>query len=164
MREGKRWDAGRPSVHWAVCFSSVVSWCWIFGTSFSAARTLDAEPLLATAAFTCISRASQYPLGSAQAGTGWSAALATAGLALCSAAVSTWVSPAVTAELTVPRAAMRPFPWPCFQVRYCWLQLTGGMGVPDPWLAGAALGAAEWLHAVSPMTAAPAAARARHFI
>ena len=112
-------------------------------------------------AFTCISRTSQYPLGSAQAGTGWRAALATAGLAFFSVAVNTRVSPAVSAELTESRAAITPCPCPCFQVLYCWLQLTGTRALP--WLAGAAVGGAVWLQAVSPAMAAPAAARMMRF-
>ena len=122
---------------------------------------LDVEPLVAAAAVTCISRTSQYPLGSAQAGTGWWAALATAGLAFFSVAVSTRVSPAISAELTASRAAITPFPWPCFQVLYCWLQLTGTRTLP--WLAGAAVGAAAWLQEVNPATAAAAAARMMRF-
>src|SRR5215471_6653246 len=80
------------SVHWALCFncfSSAVSWCSIPGTSLIAACTLDVESLVAAAAVTCISRTSQYPLGSAQAGTGWRVALAIAGLVSFSVAMST---------------------------------------------------------------------------
>jgi len=55
---------------------------------------------------------------------------------------------------------MRLLPSPRTQVRYCWAQLTGAMAVVPPWLAAAALGAELWLHAVSPITAAPAAAKA----
>jgi len=51
-------------------FTSAVSSCSIFGTPFIAARTLEGECLLATAALTCMSRTSQYPRGSAQAGIG----------------------------------------------------------------------------------------------
>ncbi len=50
--------------------SSAVNCFSIAGTPFNAARAPDAEPVLPTAAFTCISRTLQYPLGSAQAGTG----------------------------------------------------------------------------------------------
>src|SRR5215468_10580523 len=83
---------GPLSVQWALCFScfsSAVSCCSIAGTSLIAACTLDAELLVDAAAFTCISRTSQYPLGSAQAGSGWRAALAMAGLVWFSVAIST---------------------------------------------------------------------------
>src|SRR5215475_10590788 len=78
--------------------------------------------------------------------------------------VSTRASPAVCAELTAPRAAIRPFPCWCIQVVYCWPQLTGVRATEvAPWLAGAAAGAAVLLHAVSPTTAAPTVARAMRF-
>ena len=110
--------------------------------------------VLAAAAVTCISSTSQYPLGSAQAGTGWRAAREIAGLFFFSVAVSTLVSPAVSAELTASRAAISPLPCPWFQVLYCWLQLTGTRTLG--WLAGAAAGAAAWVQAVSPAAAATA--------
>src|SRR5215475_2179072 len=80
---------GGARPYWAVCLTSAISLCWIFGTSCIAARALDADPLLDAAAFTCISSTLQYPLGSAHAGIGCRAARATAGLASFSAAVST---------------------------------------------------------------------------
>ena len=46
---------------------------------------------------------------------------------------------------------------------YCWLQLTGGMGVPEPWVEGAVVCVAVLLQAVSPATAAPIAARMMRF-
>lgn len=126
-----------------------------------AARKLEGECLLATAAFTCINSTFQYPRGSAQAGRGWLGALATAALAFFSATFSAWGSPDFPATLTAWRASVIPFPWPFFQASYWCLQLTGTETVL--WLACGAVGAAVLLHAVSPMTAAPAAARAIRF-
>src|SRR5258708_5949761 len=110
---------GRGQSARAVLFSSATSMWSISGTPFIAARALAAAPLLVAAAFTCMSRTSQYPLGSAQAGIGWRAARATAGLAFSSATVSTWASLAVPAELTAVRAAISPFPCPSAHERYC---------------------------------------------
>ena len=116
---------------------------------------------LLAAAVTCINSTSQYPLGSAQAGTGWRAARAKAGLSFFSATVSTCVSPAVSAELTAWSAAIVPVPCPWFQVSYWRLQLTGTRTLG--WLVAAAVGAAAWLQAVSPAAAATAAARMVRF-
>src|SRR3954451_9943263 len=128
------------------------------GTPCTAARALDDEPLLAAAAWTCISNTFQYPRGSAQAGIGCRAAFATAGLACLSAAVSASPSRAVAAELTPWRALMTPLPSPLVQVRYCLLQLTGATDVPLWWVASRVPGDAEWLlHAVSVMRAVAAA-------
>jgi len=69
-------------------FTSTVSSCSIFGIPFIAARILEGECLLATAAFTCMSRTAQYPRGSAQAGIGWWVALETTGPAFLSATVN----------------------------------------------------------------------------
>ena len=102
-----------------MAWSSDVNFFSIAGTPFNAARALDAEPLLPTAAFTCISRTSQYPLGSAQAGTGERLARAMSGLAFFSVVVSTLRFPAVLATLTARKVATRPVPRPCSHVWYC---------------------------------------------
>ena len=118
---------------------------------------LDTELPLAAAAFTCISRTYQYPLGSAQPGIGCRAAAATAGLAFFSAAFSACGFPAVAAELTAATVVTIPFPCPCVQARYCSPQLAGTR-TTVLWLAGAAAGAGLLPpQAVSPAAAAAAA-------
>jgi hypothetical protein len=61
---------------------------------------------------------------------------------------------------------MTPLPSLFSQARNCLLQLTGTICVLLRWVASALLGVGdeEGLHAVSPMTAAPAAARASRFM
>ena len=58
----------------------------------------------------------------------------------------------------------KPLPWAMFPGLIL-LTAAGRHGrTAVPWLAGTAVGAEVWPHAVSPATAAPAAARARRFI
>ena len=95
------------------------------------------------------------------------------------------MSPACPTEPTALSAATSPLPSPCFQVSYACLHLAGAAGVvtvgelvaaelvaaelavAELAVAELAAGAADGallVHAVSPATAAPTAARARRFI
>jgi hypothetical protein len=161
----------------AVRVSSALSSLSSSGTPFSAS-VIDARPeaelALPAAAFTCIIKAVQYPFGSAHAGIGLRAALATAGPAFFSAAVRAVMSWPVLAEPTAFSAATSFLAEPRIQASYFWGQLTGAVDlvaecvtaecvtaecVTAAPLAGAADVAALWLHAVS-VTRAPAAAAA----
>jgi hypothetical protein len=152
----------------------------MLGTPFIAAVRVDAEPVLAAAALTCIITTTQYPFGSAHAGTGYRAARASTGLVFVSSAVSASVLVAAAAESMAVRESMIPFPGPCFHASYRCLQTAGeavcvtvGEGLvadaDDPvadaeGMVADAEGAAVWVHAVSPAIAAPAATKVRRFI
>jgi hypothetical protein len=111
------------------------------------------------AAFTCISKAVQYPFGSAHAGIGERAALSTAGVVCFSATTSADVSPVAFAESTAFSALSRSLAGPRVQASYSLGQLTSTAGCVSTVRCLVAAVVEVWLLQAASAVRAPAAAR-----